>query len=134
VITSPPYLDVTNFEEDQWLRLWFLGGPPWPTYGRVSRDDRHGRAERYWDFIKCAWRGIVPLLRKKATLICRIGAKGVEPDALIDAFTESLIAVWPKANMLVEPVESKLKNSQISLLNPKARGCRYELDFVFAVG
>jgi hypothetical protein len=25
VITSPPYLDVTNFEEDQWLRLWFLG-------------------------------------------------------------------------------------------------------------
>src|SRR5205823_4061464 len=24
VITSPPYLDVTNFEEDQWLRLWFL--------------------------------------------------------------------------------------------------------------
>ena len=24
----PPYLDVTHFEEDQWLRLWFLGGPP----------------------------------------------------------------------------------------------------------
>jgi hypothetical protein len=22
VITSPPYFDVTNFEEDQWLRLW----------------------------------------------------------------------------------------------------------------
>ncbi len=28
VVTSPPYLDTTNFEEDQWLRLWFLGGPP----------------------------------------------------------------------------------------------------------
>ena len=25
-ITSPPYLNVTSFEEDQWLRLWFLGG------------------------------------------------------------------------------------------------------------
>ena len=24
-ITSPPYLDTTSFEEDQWLRLWFLG-------------------------------------------------------------------------------------------------------------
>lgn len=33
VITSPPYLDVTNFEEDQWLRLWFQGGPPKPTWG-----------------------------------------------------------------------------------------------------
>ncbi len=28
VVTSPPYLDITNFEEDQWLRNWFLGGPP----------------------------------------------------------------------------------------------------------
>ena len=36
VVTSPPYLDVTNFEEDQWLRLWFLGGPPFPTRGRIS--------------------------------------------------------------------------------------------------
>jgi hypothetical protein len=25
VITSPPYLNVTNYEEDQWLRLWLLG-------------------------------------------------------------------------------------------------------------
>ena len=49
VITSPPYLDVTNFEEDQWLRLWFLGGRPHPTYGMVSRDDRHEKAEKYWD-------------------------------------------------------------------------------------
>ena len=34
VVTSPPYFDTTNFEEDQWLRLWFLGGPPKPTIGR----------------------------------------------------------------------------------------------------
>ena len=26
VITSPPYLGITRFEEDQWLRIWFLGG------------------------------------------------------------------------------------------------------------
>ena len=25
IVTSPPYLNVTNYEEDQWLRLWFLG-------------------------------------------------------------------------------------------------------------
>ncbi|MCL5736611.1 MAG: DNA methylase, partial [Actinobacteria bacterium] len=30
VVTSPPYLDVTNYSEDQWLRLWFLGGPDSP--------------------------------------------------------------------------------------------------------
>ena len=28
IVTSPPYLDVTSYEEDQWLRLWYLGGQP----------------------------------------------------------------------------------------------------------
>jgi hypothetical protein len=50
-ITSPPYLNVTSFEEDQWLRLWFLGGPPHPTYRQVSRDDRHETLSAYWDLI-----------------------------------------------------------------------------------
>jgi hypothetical protein len=28
LLTSPPYLGVTNYHYDQWLRLWMLGGPP----------------------------------------------------------------------------------------------------------
>ncbi|MGB9405248.1 MAG: hypothetical protein WCA98_17065 [Candidatus Acidiferrales bacterium] len=28
LLTSPPYLGVTNYHYDQWLRLWLLGGPP----------------------------------------------------------------------------------------------------------
>ena len=27
LITSPPYLDVTDYWNDQWLRLWILGEP-----------------------------------------------------------------------------------------------------------
>lgn len=42
VITSPPYLDITNYVEDQWLRLWFLGGDDHPTTtSHISRDDRY---------------------------------------------------------------------------------------------
>ena len=26
--TSPPYLGLTNYHYDQWLRLWLLGEPP----------------------------------------------------------------------------------------------------------
>jgi hypothetical protein len=133
VITSPPYLDVTNFEEDQWLRLWFLGGPPRPTYGLISADDRHGQSARYWDFIRSSWQGIAPLLRRKAVLICRIGAKGLRADGLIDAFTRSVTSVWPQARMLSKPITSELTNSQISVLNPRARGCEYEFDFAFSV-
>ena len=32
LFTSPPYQGVTNYHEDQWLRLWLLGGPPKPQY------------------------------------------------------------------------------------------------------
>ena len=40
IVTSPPYLDTTDFNEDQWLRLWFLGGAERPHAG-ANRDDRH---------------------------------------------------------------------------------------------
>jgi hypothetical protein len=50
VITSPRYLNVTDFGEDQWLRPWFLGGETKPTRGD-SRDDRHRTADSYWRLI-----------------------------------------------------------------------------------
>ncbi len=43
-VTPPPYLNVTSLEEDQWLRLWFLGGPAHPKKGIMSSDERHGTA------------------------------------------------------------------------------------------
>jgi len=132
-VTSPPYLDVTNFEEDQWLRLWFLGGPPHPTYRRISRDDRLRHESTYWDFLQASWRGIAPLMRPKAVLICRIGAKGKEPDTLMKRFSQSISSIWPRAHALFRPRVSELKRSQITVLNPKAEGCRYEIDFGFSL-
>jgi hypothetical protein len=32
VITSPPYFGMRTYVPDQWLRYWFLGGPPEVTY------------------------------------------------------------------------------------------------------
>jgi DNA methylase len=60
LITSPPYLDTTDYGEDQWLRLWFLGGEERPR-GRVFQDARHELADRYWDFMELAWRGVTRL-------------------------------------------------------------------------
>jgi hypothetical protein len=131
VITSPPYLDTTRFEEDQWLRLWFLGGPPRPTYHKVSKDDRYERAQPYWAFLEAAWRGMAPLLKPSAVLVCRLGAKGLDPKAIREGFTKSIRAVWPRANLLGEPVRSALQGRQSRALNPDAVGCRYELDFTF---
>lgn len=133
VVTSPPYLDVTNFEEDQWLRLWFLGGPPLPKYGNVSRDDRYRSSVRYWEFLTAAWRGLNPLLKRGATLVCRMGARGVEPAQVADRLFGTILKVWPMASLLATPTMTTIRNRQAQILHPESRGCREEIDFVFQV-
>ena len=133
-VTSPPYLDVTSVEEDQWLRLWFLGGKPRPTYGLVSKDDRHNSAARYFEFLKQAWNGIAPLLKRKAIITCRIAAKRITPAELAVRLVESLKAAWPGGGLVATPTETSLANRQTDTFLPGTTGCVKEYDFAFATG
>jgi hypothetical protein len=74
VVTSPPYVDVTDYAEDQWLRLWFLGGEPRPQT-RLFPDDRHATPDNYWQFLTEVWAGIEPMMEAVATIVVRIGGK-----------------------------------------------------------
>lgn len=133
VITSPPYLHVTRYEEDQWLRLWFLGGPPKPTYGLVSRDDRHHGATRYWKFLTEAWTGLAPLLKKRATLVVRLGALGLAQDELVRGIRKSVRSVFSQTNSLGPPRCTALIGKQTGSFLPDSRGCQFEMDFAFCV-
>jgi DNA methylase len=132
IVTSPPYLDVTNFEEDQWLRLWFLGGEPCPTYGRISGDDRHSSATKYFQFLSDVWAGVQPLLKKSANLTCRIAAKGITEIELANGLFKSVTSVWPKAR-LTSFEKTGLRNRQTESFCPGSSGCGSEYDFQFAV-
>jgi len=132
VITSPPYLDVTNFEEDQWLRLWFVGGQPRPTYGLISKDDRHDNSARYFEFLTQAWTGIAPLIRRKAIITCRIAAKKITPKELAIRLIQSFSAVWPKGGLIGPPTQTALNNRQTDTFLPGTTGCISEYDFSFA--
>lgn len=132
VVTSPPYLNVTAFEEDQWLRLWFLGGEPNPTYGKVSRDDRHQNAGRYWAFLTETWRGIAPLLRRDSVLVLRIGAKALSLEDITEGVLRSLTNVFPANEWLHKPAISVIREKQARAFNPSAGGCQYETDFIYA--
>jgi hypothetical protein len=133
ILTSPPYLNVTNYEEDQWLRLWFLGNDPCPTYKTISKDDRHLDPAKYWKFLKEAWEGIEPLLSKGASLVCRIGAKDLKRDEVTDGLTESLKDVFPGLRRKKPPVVSRIRNRQTEYFRPGSKGCLYEMDFAFSV-
>lgn len=130
VITSPPYLDVTHYEEDQWLRLWFLGYESKPTY-RAQSDDRHSSQEHYWEFLSEAWEGIAPLMARKSILVCRLAAKDISRRELTDSLYESILLAFPRAFMTCSPKISKLRKRQTNTFQPTAKGCFFEVDYVF---
>jgi hypothetical protein len=127
VITSPPYFDVTNFEEDQWLRLWFLGGPPFPTRGRVSTDDRYSYEAKYWEFIADMWRCLGAVLSRRAHIVIRIGCRRLSPDHLRLALTAASRFSRRRIELIGSEV-SRIRNRQTDLFRPGARGCSVELD------
>ena len=132
IITSPPYLNVTNFEEDQWLRLWFLGGPPHPTRNRISRDDRHELANRYWRMIADFWRIAGYLVERNGHVVVRMGGKQLSEDRVVDGLT-GCSAVAGRDVTLVSKESSAIPRRQTDAFRPGSVGVRFEVDAVFRV-
>ena len=133
VITSPPYFDVTNFEEDQWLRLWLLGGPSHPVTGRVSRDDRHEDKTKYLTFLADMWRSIGQIMTRRADVVVRIGSGRVSTDELVQ-FLRGTAAFAGRKCELVAAEESDIgdQTSSSRLGTPGSkRKCSKEVDCHF---
>jgi hypothetical protein len=132
VVTSPPYLNVTDYGEDQWLRLWFLGGESHPTRGVVSRDDRHRTADGYWRLIADMWRTLSAVLAPKASVVVRLGGKGLEPEQLVAALTGTTMVASRRVQMIEHSV-SEIARRQTGSFRPGSIGCRHEIDALFRV-
>lgn len=130
VITSPPYLDVTNFEEDQWLRLWFLGSRARPTYRLISKDDRHERPDRYWDLIADVWRILGQILARNSHIVMRLGGKNFDPDQMGEQLKATGVFSRRKLT-LISRETSPIKGRQTGSFRPGSKGCLTEADFHF---
>lgn len=132
VITSPPYFDTTNFEEDQWLRLWFLGGSSKPTTTNKG-DDRHTQPGKYWKFIEESWVGIKPLLKKNANIIVRIGGKKLEYDEIYEGLNISFKNAFGNSIKLVNNTKSKNFKGQRHSFNSNSSSTSNECDFHYSL-
>ena len=133
IITSPPYLDMLRYEEDQWLRLWFLGSRPYPVYGKYSKDDRHTSKTLYWSFLEDVWKGVEPLMKRESVLVCRIGTTAIKQRDLTLGLKASLKKAFATAELLKHPKVSQIKNRQAAHFLPGSKGCKYEVDYIFAL-
>jgi hypothetical protein len=129
-VTSPPYLDVTSFEEDQWLRLWLLGGPQYPKKGEMSRDDRHGTADNYWSFIGDMWRSLGAVMADRSHVVVRIGSRKISPEFLKRGLTGCAQFSGRKVKLVTSQV-TEIKRRQTDAFRPGTKGCGVEVDCHF---
>ena len=132
VITSPPYLDTTNYREDQWLRLWFLGGEARIPRGRG--DDRHYNKDIYWTFIQESMEGLAPLLAERARMVLRIGGRRLRKSELKEGLVRSLSRGLGRDVRLVDDgVTTEVGKTQANVFRGAKVSRFEEHDFCFAV-
>lgn len=90
VVTSPPYIKITSYEADQWLRLWFLGHQPYPATGMITKDDMIASQEKYINFLAESWRSVGKIMKRSSILVCRIGQSSQDKYPLEYFMKESL--------------------------------------------
>ena len=133
VVTSPPYLDTTNYREDQWLRLWFLGGEATVSHSR--NDDRHYNTEKYQAFLTEAWTGMAPLLAEEARIVVRIGGRKLTKDELMEILRTSLKDAVKRSVQLVDTVvSSPVRHTQATAFRGSKPSPIVEHDFCFLLG
>ena len=68
VVTSPPFLDVVDYAEDNWLRCWF--------YGTAADDvpiSLHANLQAWQTFVAHAFRQFIRLLRPEGFIAFEVG-------------------------------------------------------------
>ena len=103
IVTSPPYYGMRTYLPDQWLRLWFLGGPDHVQYRQPRAQLEHTGATHFSGEMARVWRNVAARAAPNARLIIRFGGihdRNAEP---MDVLRSSLIDTGWKV-VTVKPV------------------------------
>ena len=120
----------TNYREDQWLRLWFLGGEPVVPHDRG--DDRHYSKETYWEFVQASWKGLGSLLAERARVVIRVGGRALRKAELREGLLCSLASGLNRDIRLVDDgVSSEVGNTRANAFRGAKASRLVEHDFCF---
>lgn len=119
LFTSPPYMGITNYHYDQWLRLWMLGGPSHPHAPELRRAGRwRGKFESrssYRMLLETVFGRAAEVLTRGATVYVRTDARAFTLETTI----EVLRSVFPRKalTMVDRPL---MKRTQTALFGDKS--------------
>lgn len=116
LFTSPPYMGVTNYHYDQWLRLWMLGGASTPVQAGGGRWQRKFESrDQYVELLSEVFRGAASVLTRRANVYVRTDAR----DFTLTTTLDTLRAVFPtkKLRTIHRPLT---RRSQTALFGDKS--------------
>ena len=90
VITSPPYYGLRTYRPDQWLRLWFLGGPAAVDYSQQNQVT-HGNPEDFARQLSRVWQNCASVCRTGARMVIRFGQISDRRTDPVELLRESLL-------------------------------------------
>jgi SAM-dependent methyltransferase len=96
VITSPPYYGMRTYVPDQWLRNWFLGGPPAVDYSAAEALPSSS-ADEFAEALGQTWTNVASRKRGMLHLHVRFGAipsRAVNPKELLRASLDMSDVPW----------------------------------------
>ncbi|ADP81618.1 site-specific DNA-methyltransferase [Pseudofrankia inefficax] len=97
VVTSPPYYGMRTYMADQWLRSWFLGGPPDVSYGTQGQIARQPNQDAFVQALAAVWAAAARRCRQGARLAVRFGAlpsASVDPEKMLVRSVRAAKAGW----------------------------------------
>ncbi|GAA1788588.1 hypothetical protein [Actinomadura chokoriensis] len=97
VVTSPPYYGMRTYVADQWLRSWFLGGPPEVPYGTHGQIARQPNQEAFIQALAEVWTATARRCHQGARLAIRFGAlpsARTDPEQMLLASVKESEAGW----------------------------------------
>lgn len=97
VVTSPPYYGMRTYVADQWLRTWFLGGPPEVPYGTHGQIARQPSQEAFIGALAAVWAATARRSHRGTRLAIRFGAlpsARTNPEQLLLASLGDANAGW----------------------------------------
>lgn len=95
LFTSPPYQGVTNYHDDQWLRLWLLGGDPKPGYGVKKYRDKFSSKEVYYELLESVFKSVSEIMSEDGTIYVRTSAREFTFDTTIEIL-EQYFPSWER--------------------------------------
>jgi len=89
VVTSPPYYGMRTYVPDQWLRNWFLGGPPHVDYSGHPQLCHTGQ-NAFAQSLGKVWRNMASTQAESLEMYVRFGVIPSSPVDAIQLFSNSL--------------------------------------------